>query len=75
MIGRLRAALREWLLAGLMTCPQCGCLADRRHGSESCGRFLRDTLRTLQEEQRRLGWRVRALDDRPATGQNDPWRA
>jgi hypothetical protein len=57
------ARLRDWLFAGLVLCPQCGCLADRRHGSASCGRFLRDTVQELQREELELRRRVRALQE------------
>lgn len=63
MIGRLAAALREWLLAELMLCPQCGCLADRRHGSGACGRFVRDTVTELQREERAILRRLRTLEE------------
>jgi len=63
MIGRLAAGLREWLLSGLVLCPQCGCLADRRHGSACCGRFLRDTVEELQRVDHGLRVRIRMLEE------------
>jgi hypothetical protein len=63
MLAGLASWLREWLLSGLQVCPQCGCLADRRHGSAACGRFLRDTIQEDERAEVRLILRVRSLEE------------
>lgn len=62
MIGRLALALRDWILAGLVVCPQCRALVDRHHGSDSCGRFLRDTTNEQHRRHERLAARVHRLE-------------